>query len=629
MYTLYRTFAILASLSLLSLPLSAETAPQPDESEVTVIVTAERIAQPVGESIATATVITAKEIREQGAQTVGDVLRFVPGATLRQSGQLGAATTTFVRGAKANQVLVLVDGQHISSPAFIGGTDLSKFPVAAVSRIEVIRGPVSSLYGSEAIGGVINIITKRPAEPGGELILGFGGNGRAVRSLSLRGGGPVLWQITSDMPAFDGTRPNSDYSATDLSARIVVPSARGWELSFRAERYHDTLGLPGADPNHTGYYDSDDRQWWDRENFHLSASRDLGEGRLEWQAYRNRQQLHNVAPGTDWLGAPVLYDSLITGTTQATELTYRRARGAHQWVVGGEYRGDDYEDIESGTSPSTQRKTIANRALFVQDRWSIGPTTDLVLGARLDDHSTAGRRVTPRIGITHAAGPGTCLRASYSGGFRAPNFVELYYDSMYGTGNPNLRPERSRQYEVGANIQRGDDIFDVAVFTDSVRDLISWAIDPNTWLGTYENVQRARKRGVELTWEHRCSASTTLSLSYSYLDAVNRTTGARLLGIPHNQVSLTAASVVKSWEIALTGRWTDKRPDLAFDPVTWASSSVMLPGRAVFDLSLVRRGGGRGDPYVIIRNLTDASYEEVAGFPAEGRSVEVGMRSSW
>ena len=629
MYMLYRCIAVLAAVSLLSLPLFAEITSPDDQSEVTLIVTAERTAQPLSESIASATVITAKEIRELGAETVADVLRVVPGVALRQSGQQGAAATLKARGANANQTLVLLDGQRVTSPAFIGGTDLSKFPVSEISRIEVIRGPISSLYGSEAIGGVVNIITKRPTEAGGEALLGFGGNERAERALSLHGGDDrMAWQLTGSFPAYSGTRPNSDHSGTNLSGRILLPSVKGWELSLRGERYHDSLGLPGADPNHTGYADLDDHMWWRRESLDLTGKRDVGRGQVEWRTYRVSQELHNNAPGVDWQSNPVVYDSLITGTTKATEALYRFERGAHAWIVGGEYRDEGYEDIESGAAPSTQRNTIANRALFVQDRWGIGPETNLVFGARLDDHSTAGSKITPRLGVSRAVSPDTRVRASYSEGFRAPNFVELYYPvGAWGpgySGNPSLKPEKSRQYELGVNTVRGNDAFDIAVFTTGVRDLIA-----ATYATPYDNIGRARQRGMEVSWDHRFSGPTRLNVTYSYIDAENRTTGQRLLGIPHSQISLTATSMVKSWEIALTGRWTDKRPDLAFDPVTWASSDVKLAARAVFDLSLTRRGGKRSNPYVVIRNLTDASYEEVAGYLVEGRSIEIGTRTPW
>jgi outer membrane cobalamin receptor len=623
---MYKVLLIVLLAASLSTPLFAQS----DEAEVTVVVTAERTPQPASQSISTATVITAKEIREQGARSVADVLRFVPGIALRSYGQPGSVATAIVRGTKANQLLVLVDGERVSSAGFISGADLSKFPVDEIARVEVIRGPVSSLYGSDATGGVINIITKRPTGEGGQTTLGFGAHGRAEKTLSFRGSSPdgSTWQFTGSTPAFDGIRPNSDYAATNISTRMILPSVKGWELSLRGEQYNDSLGLPGSDPSHTGYVDLDDRQWWKRRNLDISAKRQVGAGRFEWRTYRLEQELHNNAPGFDWMLNPVVYDSLITGTTQVMEANYSVERGKHKLIFGGDYRNEAYDDIETGASPSTQHNSIWNRALFVQDRIGLTPKTDLVLGTRYDDHSAAGGKMTPRVGITHAVSPRMRARASFAEGFRAPNFVELYYpEGPWGpgySGNPSLKPENSSQYEIGFNLALGNDSIDLAVFHNSVRDLIQ-----ATSSTPYENIGHARQRGIELTWERRLGSSANLSLSYSYLDAENRTAGERLPGIPHNLISLTAAGMVQSWEIGLTGRWTDKRPDLAFDPVTWASSDVMLPGRVVMDLTLARHDGKRIEPYMTIRNLTNAAYEEVVGYRAEGRSIELGVRSAW
>ena len=600
---------LIAVLSALSLPAWAQDAPKAEEPEVTVVVTAERTPQPVSESISSATVITAKDIREQGAQTVADVMRLVPGLTLRQSGQPGAAAKVKIRGTDSEQTLVLVDGQRVTSSAFIDGMDLSKFPVTDVSRIEVIRGPVSSLYGSEAIGGVINIITKQSAGSGGDATLSFGDNGRTERTLSLRSGdSPVKWHLTGSLPEYSGECPNSDYSATNLSARITLPTIKGWQVSLRGEDYHDSLGLPGVEASPS----PNDHQWWDRTTMDLSAVRDMGNGQLECRINTADQKRRQINP--DWA-----LDSDITGKTDAGEITYRSGEGTHQWVAGMEYRKENYNDIEGGVA--VRDKDIINRGLFVQDRISIGPKIGLVLGARLDDHSTAGNRLTPRMGVSYALAPKMHLRASYGEAFRAPSLVELYYNGTYGTGNPDLRPEKSKQLEAGVSLERGDDAFDIAVFTNKVRDQIDWVVvNPLTWEGTYENISRASQRGIEFSWERRFVRSTSLGLSYTYLDARNLTNDTRLLGVPHNQIAMTLAGPIRSWNAALTGRWSDDKPDYG---------DTVAKGCAVFDLALTRRSAKPTNPYVIIRNLTDADYQEVAGYPAEGLSMEVGMRSSW
>jgi len=630
---LRRSRLVLLLLFLLALPIIAQAADTPGEDttepdEVTVVVTGERRIQPISESIATTTVITAKEIEESGAQTVADVLRLGPGVTIRQSGTPGALATTTIRGSNANQVLVLVDGQRISSPAFFGGTDLSKFPVNDIARIEIIRGPASSLYGSEAFGGVINIITRTPST-GFRADLGTGNHGRDERSLTVEGpAGKANWQLSFAAPGYDGFRPNSKFDAVSLAGKVVLPDLAGWSLTLNGENYHDKLGLPG--PSYAP--DPDDTQWWNRDRADLTLKRALGFGNLEIHAYDNKQVLNNAWSVADPF-FPSFGNSLITGKTNAVEMLVRGDSWTrHAWTAGAEYRDDSYDDMETGTyadpSQYPQHESVQNRALFLQDRWSLTGATDLVYGARLDDHSTAGSKTTPRVGVVQRLSDSLHLRASYAEGFRAPNFVELYYPAgPYGpgySGNPSLQPETSRQYELGLNRHLKSDDLDVALFTTDVNNLIQASSAT-----PYENVGQARQRGAELNWQHRFTRNTSLDFAYTYTQAVNRTTGEWLPGQPYNKASLTAATKMNTWDIGLTGRWVDDRKDFYFDPATYASTQVKLPDYLVFDLNLTRLTTTPVQPYINIRNLLDRKYEEVYGFPTEGFTIESGVRVVW
>lgn len=600
----------MALVSMISMPLLAEDTPQSDQVDVTVIVTAERTLQPVSESIASATVITAKQIKDQGAQTVADVLKLVPGIAITQNGQTGALANAHVRGTSSSQVLVMVDGQRISSSAFGGTADLSKISVTDVARVEVIRGPVSSLYGSDAIGGVINIITKKPTGSKGEARLGYGSHERQTKFAMLSGANErSAWQLTSDFPSYSGTQKNSGYSATDISGRLSFTNLKGWELSLRGNDYHDALGLPGS----TQYPTADDHQWWDRSSFDLSAKRDIGGGQLEVHGYTIDQKLKELNPA-------YFTDTLITGKTMATELVYRLTRGAHNWVLGGEYRIEGYTDVESGLTKAD--KNISNMALFAQNRITVNKTTDMLVGARMDDQSQSGSKITPRLGLNHAFSDKTRVRLSYSEGYRAPSLVDLYYNNFGTVGNPNLKAEMSRQYELGFNSQIGANTFDIAFFTNRVDDQIVWQPMPteaNPYAGTFENVDRARQNGIEFTWDRQVSRNAHVCMFYSYLDARNLMNGNRLSGIPYNQLGLTLSSKVNTWSVALTGRTNSNR----------RFGSLTTAGHAVFDLTLTRQTDKPINPYVVVRNLTDTSYDEVAGYAAEGISVEVGTRTSW
>ncbi|MHB1457440.1 MAG: TonB-dependent receptor plug domain-containing protein [Armatimonadota bacterium] len=606
MFRMYRWGAamlLLLTCALFTAPVSAE-----DESDVTVIVTAERTSQPISESISSATVVTAKEIKEKGAQTVADALRTVPGLTIVQNGELGALSSARIRGTASAQTLVLIDGERLTSSAFGGTADLAKIPVDNVMRIEVIRGPVSSLYGSDAIGGVINIITKRPTVDSGEYTFGYGTHNRAERSLVLRGvSDSVLWQINGSVPQYSGSRPNSDFTATDLSGRLIFPDAMGWDVTVNGNIYHDKLGLPGS----ISFSSLNDTQWWNRKNVNLSAKRTIAGGQLEIHGYLMNQQLKELNP--DWFT-----DTLITGIARVGEMTYSRNFGDQQLVFGTEYRDESYRDIENGTV--AQDKHVTNSALFIQDRMPIGEKLDLVAGLRLDDHSTAGNRVTPRLGITREFGANTRVRASYSEGFRAPSLVELYYNNFGSKGNPNLKPEKSAQYELGINTKCGKNTFDIALFTSRLRDQIAFVLtDPVFFTGTFENLERTRQKGIEFTWTRPIGNTADLSLAYTYIDAVNLSKDTRLNGIPFNQAGLTLSKELGCVNISLTGRWVDDR----------VFGSLRTASYTLFDLYLAKTGNTSINPYVVVRNLGDKKYDEVAGYPAEGRSFEFGVRSSW
>ena len=635
MNTFFRLSTLLVLTSLLICPLWADsesTKTTSDSSDVTVVVTDTATPHPVSESISTISVITAQQIRENKAETVADVLRTIPGVTLRQNGDPGSPATLSIRGSKPSQVLVLVDGERVSSQAFIGGVDLSKFLVDQVSRIEVIRGPASALYGSEAFGGVINIITKQPSVSGVDVTYTEGKSDHQERAFTARYVLPsVQYLVSGSFPYFNGDRPNSDYAGTDFTGRVILPSAKGWELSLYGESYRDLQGNPGSEfqPSITN------RQWNNRTNLELSGKHAIADGQLTVRVYDTAQQMSNKdsAWGTD---------SLITGKAGVVDANYVRQFGAHQLLCGLEYRNETYEDREGGFAPTLANNSIYNRALFVQDNWMLNPKTDLVYGARLDDHSTAGSKVTPRIGINRQIVPNINARASYSAGFRAPNFVELYYNNYGTTGNKNLRPETSEQFELGLNMTLARTTYDFSVYQVNGKDQIVWGPydDPNhVYSATYTNVGSTRQRGAEFSIGRSFSSFLKSDLTYTYIDSRDTSTDTNLPGIPHSRLALTNALDFFKWNAALTGRWVSGTPDSEYREVvkgrspaagpTYGNVPVRIPGKTIFDLTLTYQGKKAVKPYIIIRNVFNTPYEEVAGFPGQGRSVQAGVRTGF
>lgn len=617
MYNNYKKSAVAACVLLsLSLPAWAGTAGNLDSS---MSVTAERVPVLINQSISATTVITADEMRARGVESVADALRLVPGVTILRSGEFGAASYARINGANANQVLVLVNGQRVTTSAFITGTDLSRFTLEDVVRIEVVRGALSSLYGSDAIGGVINIITDQSKKSKSEAVLAVGSNGRSMRSVSVSGNTGVGWRLNVGSPRFDGSIVNSEYKADHISSEISLPSLKGWDVTLHQSNYDDHLGLPGPAQRYNlttgfGIYDTDDHQTAKRSDYGVSVSRGLGSGMLGIRSYRIEDDLHRLLDGANGN-----LDSNVTARTEASDFSWRYTNMRHDVVFGGEVRKETYVDNET-TVPSISNKDITTRAFYAQDRWILDPNTHLVFGTRFDDHSVAGNINSPRVGLVRAFEGGKLkLRATYSEGFRAPGFVELYYTGSMGVGNPNLSPEKTRQYALALSSIEKDDSIDLTAFDSSVRNEIVWVTDPITSLGTFENVERSRQRGLELAWSHKVSPTGIFTISYAFLDARDRTTGDTLPGVPRRQLNMSAGGRAGMWNILLLGRWNDG----------WIESGNRIQGKPVFDLSFQRVGEGLLRPYVMLRNLTNAKYQELPGYFAEGAGIEAGVRSTW
>lgn len=614
---------MLCAIALLALAVptlrAADVPTDPNTDPVNVIITAEGRPRLQSESIASSTIITAHDLEAQGAQTVADALRTVPGVAIIQNGQDGALATVQIRGTRGTQALVLIDGQRISSPAFMG-TDMSKFPVSDISRIEIIRGPVSSLYGSEAFGGVINIITKRPVGTGGGATLSVGSHGRTKRSFDLSDGNDIIaWQFNASAPGFNGERPNSDFVAADYTGKIQFSKVSGWDFILHAEHYNDALGVVGSVNMGPG----DERQWWQRDDLSFTATRALDNGTLTINAHRLLQSTKDQAT------TPYAYTSSYQGNTYDGNIRYARNVEAHQLVGGVETRTDTYRDLES--SGGSVDNKINNRAFFLEDRWALAKDTSLLMGIRQDQHSFAGVHLTPRIGISHHIDEGLTVRSSYSEGFRSPNFSELYGNSLYYiVGNPDLKPETSHSFEVGATLEQKSDSYDVALFSNRVFDQITPVAS------SYQNIARVQQQGAELSWNHVINKEWKTGMSYSYLEANNADTGARLPRLAHNKVSMhVTGSIAKVWNTTLSGRYTDGRPDISFKS-DYTSTIVTLPSRAVFDLNINRNRFALDkenklmmSPYLMIRNIANTPGEEIADYPAESRSAEVGVRLYW
>lgn len=601
--------------------LAAEQAPPPPGA--TVVVTPGRAPQPISMSAESVTVITGQEITDSGIRTLEDVLRLVPGAFVQRNGDVGFPSFLRIRGTEANQVLVLVNGERVSIEGFALGTDLSRFTVEEITRIEVVRGSLSSLYGSSAIGGVVNIITDQTSpSPHGKAEFGAGNRGRQSRSVIAAGGGKLGYRVGVIAPEFDGRRPDSDYSATRYFADLI-PSLGNWKVKVQAHHYQDTTGLarwvPIRGQSDTGgpgsnfwIYDPDDRADTERTRYSVSLgqSNPSGVGGLGIQAYHLEEEYDPEL--TNY--SNFAYGTRIKADTDASDLNYNYSFGGHSLVFGGEIRREKFHAVDEGTSTS-RTKRFTNKAVYLDDHWLIDNNTLLVAGVRFDDHSEAGHMYSPRVAIIRALPRGLRLRATYAKGFRAPGYLELYSESI---GNPDLKTERSKQYEVALGMTRGNDTIEGVLFNYDTDDLVTLVYG---YPSQYQNVARARQRGIEVSWLKQFTPEWSLLSSFTYLHAVNRTTDERLPGTPRELASLSARYGRGQWRAMLTG-WLNK--DVA------RSAGLKIPNQTVFDLSAVWVVSDLIQPYLTVRNFTNsAKIQRNKHFESLGIGVEFGLRSAW
>ena len=600
------------------LPALAQPAPQPAASKIAadVVVSAEAAPEPSSSLGAAATVIDATEIARTRATTLVDLLRTVPGLDVVQSGGAGGVTSLFLRGASSTQTLVLVDGVTLNSPYF-GGTDLSAISTANVERVEVVRGPFSALYGSEAIGGVVQIFTKRSADAGVSGHASFALGNAGGKEGFLEGGfseGALAATFALRRTLSSGDQFNEFFSGSTLSGALTARLSEGATAGVVVRRDSGRTGIPtdGVSPT--------PQRWTSAETttveipLSFSLSKNLS---LSASVRYTRDQPEYADPADPFFTSSTT-DARRAGGRVAALGTW----GAHRLAAGVDYERTQVSN-ESNFGVALDDAAARTVAVFAEDRLALfSDRLVATAGVRWDDHSAFGGAVSPRVTLAWRALPSLKLRAAAGSAFRAPSLGELYYPY---SGNPNLQPERSTGWEVGAEQTLAEGVVgEVTGFWNDIRDLIQY--DAQTF--SNGNIGHARTRGVEVAVRTAVGERAFLRASYTYLDAQDLDAGAALIRRPRHRASLTAGSgfgAGGSW--SATGLFVGARPDRdAADFTTVVESPSYLRVDAAVTLPpLVLTLS----PWVRVTNVFDRSYAEVNGFPAPGRRFLAGLEASF
>jgi vitamin B12 transporter len=593
-----RSLAAVATFLLLPAVLRGQAVPPQSESVVVTATAAPEEIEDVGSAV---TVVTREDIERNGWRTVQDALRSVPGATVARSGGPGSQTSVFLRGANSTHTLVLVDGVRVNSP-FFPGYDFSLLSTENVERIEVVRGPFSALYGSESIGGVVQIFT-RPA--GGKLsgrVVGEAGNAdqRELSAFATAGTGLFGIAATARDRKEDGNRDNDDWRERSASLRLEgrFGDAR---VALEGSIADGDLGLPGP----VGAETPDNRYLPREERLTLPATFRPAAG-------------HSASVTLGWVRSRPSFESpFFQSRTDAQTLEARAAdtftAGIQRVTAFAEWQRWKVDDSSNfGVNLDGEHATIWS--LGAEDRVDLGGGWIVTAGVRYDDHSRFGDVWSPRGTIAWRTGRWK-IRASGGTGFRAPSVGELFYPF---SGNPELSPERSTSGDAGVDYELPDGRASASLFWNEYRDLIVYDFAA----GLNFNVGRARSRGFELSWRQSLASDVLVDAGYTYLDTEDRDTGLDLLRRPRHSGFLGMTLVpVSRLEISPRAVFVGRRADVKALSTT---ERIEAPSYVRFDLYARYRIGAFA-PYLRAQNLTDRGYAEVEGFPAPGRRIAGGL----
>lgn len=638
------------ALALLLIAASARAQVPRDTTTLTpIVVTATRTPMPAGTLANGVTVLDGDALRRAGITTVIEALRGVPSIAFAQAGGYGAQTSMFLRGGESDYVRVLVDGVPLNQAG--GFIDLANLTTENIDRIEVVRGPASVLYGSDAVTGVVQVITRSGAGRPRIVAEGRGGSyGSGSGLLELSGGSSraglsagVQREVT------DGINPfNNRYDNTAGSARLTLTPDRATDVGVSVSYRDGTLHYP---TNGSGVLaDSNQLQRSRQVSASLDAGRRLGP-RLEVRALlglvSGRDSVNDAPDGpADTLGIFAYY-SRITTTRRTADLRVNLRASAPLLLTLGasldresERSANRYQSA-FGSGGGTTDTARTNRAVYgemVAERGIVG----IQAGVRLDDNEKFGTFTTARLGVSLRVAPLTRLRANVGSAFKEPTFGENY-SSGFSTGNPDLRPERSASAEVGVEqtMVQGRITASLTGFTQRFRDLIQYSFGGGT-APDYHNVAAATASGAELEVRAQPTGGLGLSAQYTWLhtsasdsgyDGTVFAKGQRLLRRPTHAASLSgewrsAAGPSVGARVLYVGDRTD------VDFTNFPGTRVTLAAYTRLDVwtrfVVVRSRDGRGSLALTgrVENLTGASYQEVSGFRTPGRRIGVGARFS-
>jgi len=627
---IYVTLMILIGIMSLFKSVSQIWAAQQEESIFTmeeIVVIASKYPEQVLDSIASVEVISREEIEASQSENLAGIIANVGGLEVVDYGYSGGIKSISIRGSSPEQVLILIDGQVANDPQ-TGKIDLGLIPADIIEKIEIYRGPASALYGSNALGGVINIFTRQGEED--QLVtagIDIGSYKTRKYAVSYQSKGEdISTYLTGQYYKTDGDRENSQLDKIVFMGKLSNELDEQTDLNISL-RFHDyNQGLPGSTD-----YPSPEA---------IQKDRNIGLN-LNWQTKEEDRDLKAVAwfsfhrvffdnPGMFGHTGPSIHKTYNTGFSfDSTHYNFSfddkdDSDSGHTLTWGGEVISNIIDSADIGNHQAI------NGAVFIQDSWQADEDDDfkLTAGIRYDYNQLFGGQFNPRVGLNYRLEDEVSFHASVSRAYRAPTFDDLYWpEDAYTGGNPDLIPETAWAYEAGIRYfnDEGDMQAELNLFRKNASQLINWALDEvGVWRPS--NIGSAMVDGVEVLLKKELNEHILGNVSYTYLDAKDLDTDTQLKPKHKIGVGLHYSDQVGDNDdnlmIVLDGYIVTGRPD-NLEPYYLFDANLSQ------DLTIDEEDNQKITLQFSIKNLFNQQPELVSGYPVQGRTFLAGISTEF
>ncbi|MDA7852525.1 TonB-dependent receptor [Porticoccaceae bacterium] len=631
--------ASLLSISLSVLPITAQAQSDPSQIEEVLVsasllpIAASRVANAV-------TVIDSEQLKNRAALSVSDLLRDVPGLAVSRSGVQGSATQIRVRGAEANHLLVLIDGVEANDPSQSDELNWGTLNAADIERIEVIRGPQSSLRGSDAMAGVVNIITRRADQP---LSIGlFAETG----SFATHKSGFSIGSKQGDFDArlglshleTDGANISRTGSEKDGYQNTSVNLTAGWavsdelQLSFAA-RQSDGMNEFDADNDFDGFVEDQDKvSEFRNTTMRVQGNYMSADGRFQHKLVIAQSSNDNEAFDTDVLG----------NSTASTKDQYQYigsifwGESTQRLSVLAEREEEDFQQrgpLSWGLDPNQDRQRNTD-SLAIEYRTQVSDSLTLAASGRYDDNSEFESANTFKFEAVYQLSDSARLRGAYGTAIKNPTFSERFGFYTNFIGNPNLEPEESTSWELGIDQQLGNLTLSATLFdADLENEIDGFVYDPATFGYTSDNKEgQSQRQGVELTAMGGLSDNLSVSAAYTYTDSVESDGAGGYIDevrrARHTGSLNLAWQAMDNLQINTNAQYNGSQTDVFFPPWPTPSQTVTLADYTLLNINANYSASEKLDLYLRLDNLLDEDYEEVFGYQTLGFGASLGLRLS-